>query len=184
MNLEEYQKKALLRLNLLIANNIEECINYALLGIGEETGEIIGEIRKSFYKGNYHERKFENRKLAKELGDVVWYIALICKNNKIDINKIQKEQSGKRTKGLCNRKKMIKLALNIEELTGKVVEESINGNLQMLENTLKKEYIKVEEIANEIGITMEEIFEQNIQKINGRYDKRGKVKKENEREER
>ena len=79
---------------------------------------------------------------------------------------------------------MIKLALNIEELTGKVVEESINGNLQMLENTLKKEYIKVEEIANEIGITMEEIFEQNIQKINGRYDKRGKVKKENEREER
>ncbi len=54
----------------------------------------------------------------------------------------------------------------------------------MLENTLKKEYIKVEEIANEIGITMEEIFEQNIQKINGRYDKRGKVKKENEREER
>ena len=80
--------------------------------------------------------------------------------------------------------KIIKLALNIEELTGKVVEESINGNLQMLENTLKKEYIKVEEIANEIGITMEEIFEQNIQKINGRYDKRGKVKKENEREER
>ena len=114
MNLEEYQKKALLRLNPLIANNIEECINYALLGIGEETGEIIGEIRKLFYKGNYHERKFENRKLAKELGDVVWYIALICKNNKIDINKIQKEQSGKRTKGLCNRKKMIKLALNIE----------------------------------------------------------------------
>lgn len=179
MNIKEYQEEALSRLNPLIANNQKESINYALLGISEETGEIAGEIRKSFYKGNYHEREFCKEKLSEELGDLIWNIALVCKNKEIEIESLQsnkQKQLMRSNKKQYNEEKIKKMALNLEKIAGEVVEESENENVQMLAYALKKLYNQIEDIAYEIGVTMEMIFQQNISKINSRYDKGGVVK--------
>lgn len=184
MNITEYQKQSLLRLNPLIRDNKMEGMKYALLGIGEETGEIIGEIRKSFFKGNYHEKEFDIKELSKELGDLLWYMSFLCKIKKIDIRNIENvEENNNKIKSSDSKEILIEKALELEKKSGYVVEIAEDDRKEEIKNALKEQYTVIRDIANEIGITMEEIFEQNIEKVNGRYDRKGMVK-ENEGEER
>ena len=46
MKLEEYKSQAITRLNKSIAHNEKEKMNYACMGLFEETGEVIAEFRK------------------------------------------------------------------------------------------------------------------------------------------
>lgn len=54
--LNQYQIIATETLNETIKNSRKERLNYTCLGLLEETGEVIGEIRKAYYKGNFHEK--------------------------------------------------------------------------------------------------------------------------------
>lgn len=51
MKLEEYKSQAITRLNKSIAHNEKEKMNYACMGLFEETGEVIAEFRKPLFKG-------------------------------------------------------------------------------------------------------------------------------------
>ena len=44
------------------------------LGLSGEVGEFNDEIKKALY----HDKPMDKNHLQKELGDVLWYIALIC----------------------------------------------------------------------------------------------------------
>ena len=59
------------------------------MGLVEETGEIIAELRKPLFKGNFHEKPLDTEEIKKELGDLMWYIALICKNANIDTEQLK-----------------------------------------------------------------------------------------------
>lgn len=52
-----------------------EAVNYTLLGLANEAGEVLGKWKKVIRdKGG--ELDYESRKdMAKELGDVLWYLA-------------------------------------------------------------------------------------------------------------
>lgn len=46
----------------------------ATLGLSGETGEFNDALKKMIF----HEKPFDSNMLQKELGDILWYIALIC----------------------------------------------------------------------------------------------------------
>ena len=89
MKLEEYKSQAITRLNKSIAHNEKEKMNYACMGLFEETGEVIAEFRKPLFKGNFHEKPLDIEDIKSELGDLMWYLALICKNTDIDMNQFK-----------------------------------------------------------------------------------------------
>ncbi len=93
MDFKEYQKKALKTLtkgdktpDILLARIV--------LGICGESGEIAEKIKK-YFRGDSHKlhRKDILRELGlkKELGDLLWYIAVTAKLLKLDLNEIAEE---------------------------------------------------------------------------------------------
>lgn len=50
------------------------------MGIAGEMGEIVDPIKKWIFQG----RELDREHLAEELGDIMWYIGLLC--NTLDLN--------------------------------------------------------------------------------------------------
>ena len=61
-----------------------EDLIHASLGLGGETGEVIELIKKHTYQG--HPLLVED--LAKELGDVLWYVALMCRGAGLSLSEV------------------------------------------------------------------------------------------------
>ena len=78
MNFNEYQKAAMRTLGGI--NDAREMLNLGALGISGEAGEVTDYIKKILFHGH----ELDREKLAKELGDVLWYVALL--SEAIDIN--------------------------------------------------------------------------------------------------
>ena len=90
MNGKEYQNLAMRTnddnatnrlLNLTLSDTTEN-------GIGEDTGTIlnaclglsgeVGEFNDMIKKWIFHEKDLDEKNLKKELGDIMWYIAMMC----------------------------------------------------------------------------------------------------------
>ena len=69
MKVNEYQKKALRTLNPEL-NNKDILIN-GVMGLCGESGEAIDLVKKHLAQGH----ELDKEKLAKELGDIAWYLA-------------------------------------------------------------------------------------------------------------
>lgn len=65
---KEYQKLA-----MRTANHQGSVVN-ACLGLAGEVGEVLDYIKKCIYQGH----ELNKYKVEEELGDVMWYIALMC----------------------------------------------------------------------------------------------------------
>lgn len=70
MNLNEYQNLA----GRTAASHENELVNYGL-GIAGEAGEVADLIKKSVFHGH----KISEDEIAKELGDVLWYLSNIAR---------------------------------------------------------------------------------------------------------
>ena len=55
-------------------------IIYPALGLGNEAGEVQGKIKKMLRDGT-----FNKEDIAAEIGDVLWYIAALCRDLEIDM---------------------------------------------------------------------------------------------------
>ena len=90
MNGKEYQNLAMITndgnatnrlLNLTLSDTTEN-------GIGEDTGTVlnaclglsgeVGEFNDMIKKWIFHEKDLDEEHLKKELGDIMWYIAMMC----------------------------------------------------------------------------------------------------------
>jgi NTP pyrophosphatase (non-canonical NTP hydrolase) len=72
MNLDEYQELA-----LRTAGHRESArkqLTYSALGLTGESGEVAEIIKKAFYHGH----PLDKEALHKELGDVLWYLAVMA----------------------------------------------------------------------------------------------------------
>ncbi|HAS81066.1 MAG: MazG nucleotide pyrophosphohydrolase [Candidatus Nomurabacteria bacterium GW2011_GWE1_32_28] len=88
MELKEYQKKA-----LLTAFHPEKYkIIYPALGLGNESGEVMGKIKKWLRGDDNGETMSEDRKEAikGELGDVLWYLAVLAHDLDLSLEDIAK----------------------------------------------------------------------------------------------
>jgi len=72
MDFDEYQKSAM-RTKGWFPQEVEQMLA-AGLGIAGEAGEIVDELKKIFFHG----RVLDKSKLIEEMGDELWYLALLC----------------------------------------------------------------------------------------------------------
>lgn len=70
----EYQKLALRTANTKAMEDPIEKITNGSLGLSGESGEVADHIKKFKYQGHELNREY----IAKELGDICWYIALLA----------------------------------------------------------------------------------------------------------
>jgi len=71
MELNEYQRGAL---STAMEKSVPEMIRYCTLGLCGEAGEVAEHIKKWFYHGHVNNKD----ELKKELGDVLWYLAVMA----------------------------------------------------------------------------------------------------------
>ena len=69
MKVNEYQKKALRTLNPELDN--KDILINGVMGLCGESGEVIDLVKKHLAQGH----ELDKERLAKELGDVAWYLA-------------------------------------------------------------------------------------------------------------
>lgn len=68
----EYQEKILTFMNPTTMANNSDVLNSAVLGLAGESGETADLLKKAFYHGH----DFDTSKFRKELGDILFYVAL------------------------------------------------------------------------------------------------------------
>lgn len=66
-------------------NNKDTLVHWTI-GITEEAGEVAGAIKHMMYGGE----KVDEEKIAEELGDLLWYIAAMCKEFGISLETVAK----------------------------------------------------------------------------------------------
>lgn len=72
MTINEYQKEALRTDSGIMALTKEGRLTNGLMGLNGEAGEAIDILKKHLFQGHELDREH----LAKELGDVAWYLAV------------------------------------------------------------------------------------------------------------
>jgi NTP pyrophosphatase (non-canonical NTP hydrolase) len=76
MDFDEYQKQSRITAKY---NEADDTFTYPLLGLVGEAGEVADKVKKHMRDdGKYHPSELneeQKRELAKELGDVLWYLA-------------------------------------------------------------------------------------------------------------
>lgn len=80
MTFAEYQEAALRTANLSKKNELFHLV----LGLGGEAGEIAEKFKKWVRDQDSDEGKIDRDDMKKELGDVLWYIAVLAKYLDID----------------------------------------------------------------------------------------------------
>ncbi|MEX2052211.1 MAG: nucleoside triphosphate pyrophosphohydrolase family protein [Candidatus Paceibacterota bacterium] len=86
MELNEYQKKAL----ETAIHDEKYKILYPALGLGNETGEVLGKIKK-WLRGDDGEGKLSEERrqaLKEELGDVLWYVSVLANDLGLELGDI------------------------------------------------------------------------------------------------
>lgn len=86
MELNEYQKKAL----LTAAYEEKYKIIYPVLGLGNEAGEVMGKVKKWLRGDDGAGVLSEERRqaLKEEMGDVLWYLAVLARDLDLTLDEI------------------------------------------------------------------------------------------------
>lgn len=79
MNFDDYQKAA-------AKTAIYQDAVYPILGLASEAGEVAGKVKKYIRDGGDY--RVMHEELAKELGDVLWYVSAIAKDIGYDLSVI------------------------------------------------------------------------------------------------
>jgi NTP pyrophosphatase (non-canonical NTP hydrolase) len=87
----EYQKLAMVTANPEVLKDFEKMIGNAGLGLAGEAGEVADHVKKCLYQGH----EFSIDKVAKELGDVLWYVALMCTATGVSLETVMQENVNK-----------------------------------------------------------------------------------------
>ena len=64
----------------------EKALEYLALGLTSEAGEVAGKVKKLIREG-----KGDKKAIASEIGDVLWYCAMLAKETKVSLNDIMKD---------------------------------------------------------------------------------------------
>ena len=60
------------------------CMFNACLGLSGEVGETLDMLKKWIF----HEKELDKDHLKKEIGDIMWYVAMMCHSLKFDLDEI------------------------------------------------------------------------------------------------
>lgn len=88
MQINEYQKEAR---KTAIYPNLGNNYVYPTLGLAGEAGEVAEKIKKVIRDGDGTISEEKRLELEKELGDVMWYIANLAEELKLDMDGIARK---------------------------------------------------------------------------------------------
>jgi len=91
MNFDEYQEEAV---KTAIYGEGQNII-YPALGLGNEAGEVLGKIKKVLRDNNGEFTSEKNVAIAAEIGDVLWYMAALCRDLNVSLDAIAKANIAK-----------------------------------------------------------------------------------------
>ncbi|HSX05271.1 MAG TPA: nucleoside triphosphate pyrophosphohydrolase family protein [Candidatus Saccharimonadales bacterium] len=106
MTFDDYQKRALVT-NLAKQDQFKE-IMQQVLGLGDEAGEVLAIFKKWVRDDNADIALLDKTNVAKELGDILWYIAVVAHDLGLSLDEIA--------------------ALNIEKLQSRQVRGKLRGS--------------------------------------------------------
>jgi len=87
MTFEEYQAKAL---RTAINKGKKNDLFHIVLGLVGEAGEIAEKFKKLVRDQNSDESKIDKEDIKKELGDVLWYVAIMADYFDIELDEVAK----------------------------------------------------------------------------------------------
>lgn len=82
MKLEDYQKRSYVALQNHESNK-DRVLNW-VIGLSEEVGEILNLIKHKYWGGE----EIEKIEMAKEIGDVLWYLSALASSFSINIGAV------------------------------------------------------------------------------------------------
>jgi NTP pyrophosphatase (non-canonical NTP hydrolase) len=86
MTFDDYQVRALTS-NLKNSDATLEIIQQ-VLGLGDESGEVLAIFKKWIRDDGADIDKLDTERVKKELGDILWYIAVVAKDVGLSLNDI------------------------------------------------------------------------------------------------
>lgn len=86
MTLYEYQKKALTTVKAIPSKELE--ITKFTLGLVGESGEVAEKIKKWMRDANMQLDMLDREDLTKELGDVLWYVAVLADRLGVSLDEV------------------------------------------------------------------------------------------------
>ena len=86
MNMQYYQKEAA----RTAIYRPEHAVTYPALGLADEAGEVAGKVKRIMRDGT-----FDRDAIAKELGDVLWYVAALCRDLNVDMAEVAHQNLAK-----------------------------------------------------------------------------------------
>lgn len=86
MNFNEYQKQALTTV-LSTGDDFKDLLHW-VLGLNGEAGEVAEKLKKIIRDKNGEITDEDKQELAKELGDVLWYIAVFAHDLGVPLSEI------------------------------------------------------------------------------------------------
>ena len=84
MTLNQYQTEAMRTASGVTNASNENLILNGAMGLNGEAGEVIDILKKHIFQGH----KLDTEHIAKELGDCLWYIAVLAKGLGYDLDEI------------------------------------------------------------------------------------------------
>lgn len=78
MTLDEYQKEALV--TAIWSGDQLKDLSHWVLGITGEAGEIAEKVKKIIRDNDGNVSADNKKELVKEMGDVLWYLAVLCEH--------------------------------------------------------------------------------------------------------
>ena len=76
MTFDEYQERALTT-NKTKDDQLQELMQQ-VLGLGDESGEVLAIFKKWIRDDGADIRKLDKERVGKELGDILWYVAVVA----------------------------------------------------------------------------------------------------------
>ena len=93
MTFEDYQKQALTTV-LSTGDEFKDLLHW-VLGLNGEAGEVAEKLKKIIRDKNSVITKEDKQELAKELGDVLWYIAVFAHDLGVPLDTIAQQNLDK-----------------------------------------------------------------------------------------
>jgi len=91
-NLKEYQALCQKTAKMDFKSKIEELADWGL-GVSGEAGDLAGCIKKTLFHNND-----QTQGIRENIGDVMWYLAMICNHFDWDFDKVMEENVDKLSK--------------------------------------------------------------------------------------
>jgi NTP pyrophosphatase (non-canonical NTP hydrolase) len=88
MTFDEYQKQAITT-NLTKDDQLQELMQQ-VLGLGDESGEVLAIFKKWIRDSGADITKLDTANVAKELGDILWYVAVVAHDLNLSFDDIAK----------------------------------------------------------------------------------------------